>query len=72
MEKYHARFDRDYMVTNWPKFGAQIKKFLNLSLDFEDLQYLAIEFLLDDDSFLTGSEGGNGAGHHIPALQAIG
>lgn len=64
-EKFRYKFQKDYLVTNWKQFGAQIKSLLKLPVSFEDLQYLVMEFLLDEDPFITGSEKGNGTGHNI-------
>ena len=68
LAKFQHKYHRDYVVTNWAKHFGQIKNLLNLGYTFEDLQYLAIEFLLDDDPFITGSEGKAGAGHNIGML----
>ena len=64
-EKYEYKFKKPYIVTNWKQFGAQVNNVLKLPLSFEDLQYLAIEFFIDEDPFITGSEERNGAGHNI-------
>jgi len=65
MDKYQYKFSKEYIVTSWPKFGSQIKSLLKLPLSFEDLQYLAIEFFMDNDPFIVGSDNGNGTGHNI-------
>lgn len=65
IEKYKHKFQKDYMITDFGKFGGQVKALLKLPVSFEDLQYLAIEFFLDEDPFITGSEKNNGAGHNI-------
>ena len=61
-EKYKKKFGEEYLITNHGKHGSQIQSLLKLSLSWEDLQYLTIEFLLDDDSFL------GKAGHNIGTL----
>lgn len=66
--KFKHKFNREYTVTNWGKFGSQIKSLLKAFPDWEDLQYLAIEFLLDEDPFITGSEKKSGAGHNVGML----
>lgn len=67
-EKYKFKFKREYLVTNWAQLGSQVKKLLSLSISFEDLQYLSIEFLLDEDKFINGSNSEPGTGHNIGML----
>jgi hypothetical protein len=65
MQKYHHRFKTKYLVTDRGKFGAQIKSLLKLPISFEDLQYMAIEFFLDDDPFIAGTDEKQGTGHNV-------
>jgi hypothetical protein len=58
-EKFKKRFQREYQVSNWEKHGAQIKKLLSMALSWEDLQYVTIEFLFDQDPFLKEKGGHN-------------
>jgi hypothetical protein len=58
-EKFKKRFQRQYQVSNWAKHGAQIKKLLSMALSWEDLQYVTVEFLLDQDPFLEEKGGHN-------------
>jgi hypothetical protein len=58
-EKFKRAFERDYHITNWGKHGAQIKQLLSMPLSWEDLQYITIEFLLDEDPFLEEKGGHN-------------
>jgi hypothetical protein len=67
-EKYMHRFDREYQVTNWAKHGGQVKKLLKLPFSWQDLQYITIEFLLDDDPFMLGDNNRKGTGHNISML----
>jgi hypothetical protein len=64
-KKFKYKFKREYQVTNWKQFGGQVKSLLKLPLSFEDLQYLAIEFFMDEDPFITGSDSRKGAGYNI-------
>ncbi len=60
---YKKRFSTDYLITNWGQVGAQTKKLLGSGLSWEDLQFLTIEFLLDEDQWLQK------VGHNLGTLQ---
>jgi len=62
-EKYKRAFDREFLIGDWGKAGAQVKALLALPLSWEDLQYLVIEFLLDEDPWLVR------VSHHFGTLQ---
>ena len=61
---YKEKFKREFVISKseYGKVGSQIKNLLALNgLSFEQLQYLAIEFIKDDDTYLedTGHNFGN-------------
>jgi hypothetical protein len=60
--KYKLNFRRSYRIANGSQTGGQVKQLLR-AFSFEDLQYLTIEFLLDEDPFLTEK-----AGHSVGML----
>ena len=52
---YKEKFAREYVLSksHYGKVGAQIKNLLGLDgLTFEELQYMAIEFIKDEDAYL--------------------
>ena len=61
--KFQYKFGRPYQITNWAQVGKQVKHLLSLPLSWEDLQFLTIEFLLDDDPFF--EKAGHGIGQLI-------
>lgn len=57
---------KKFIVTNWSKHNALIKKCLKLPIEFEKLQLAIFEFMMDSDKFLMGDGNGNkGAGHGV-------
>jgi hypothetical protein len=62
MEKFEHKFKRPFQVASWPQFSAEVKKLLQLDLSWEDLQYITMEFFLDDDPFLAEKAG------HTPGM----
>ena len=62
-EKFKHKFGREYTVTNWSEHRGKIKTLVNLGIPWEDLLFLTVEFLLDDDEFLSEK-----AGHNLGTL----
>lgn len=70
-ERYQNHFGYPLVIpkNGHGKIGKQIKNLLSLEgLSFEDTQYLALEFMLDDSEFLTGTDSRPGAGHGFGML----
>ena len=61
-KKFKMKFNQDYLISNHAEVGSQVKKLLSLPLSWEDLQFISIEFLLDEDPFLEKT------GHNIGQL----
>jgi hypothetical protein len=62
-QRYQERFKKPYVVGNAQKFYGVLKSMLN-QLGWEDLQYIMLEFMLDDSEFLF--KGGHGL-HLLPS-----